>query len=339
VLTHYLTVFPLGAQLAWALWAHPEARGRAILANVGAAVAFLPWITGLINDFESPTTDIVNAIDVFTLHTARVTLEHWSVGYPLVFPNTPLRALPGRAALVLVAVGLVAAVAALAFARRRPQLERETGLVLALALGAPAGVFVASLIGTNLVAVRHLAASWPALSLLAGGVIVQAGPRLRIAALVAVFACFVVAAVKMLEPRFARPDYRGVAAAIDREARAGDVVLDGTTYSPAPVSPLDAALHRQHRIVHLGIGRVQFDPFRILAGPPPPRAATRRALARSPRARVFLVSSETISTRAEPPDNPLTQAVLQAIPRRYRLIRTRRYPGVLRLALLVYSPH
>jgi mannosyltransferase len=341
VLTHYTTVFALAAQLAWALWAHPKARRPALMANAAAAVGFLPWITGLINDFESPTTDIVNAIDVLTLHSARVTLEHWTVGHPLVLANAPLRALPGRLALVLLAFGLATAVAgALRAWRRSPplRLDDRLALVVALALGAPAGVLVVSVVGTNLVSVRHLAASWPALSLVAGALIVAAGPRVRIAAGALVIACFAIGAVKMLEPRFQRPDYQAVGRAIDREARPGDVVIDGTSYSPAPISPLDAALHRGHKPVHLGIGRVQFDPFRILAGPPPPGPATRRALAASPRGRVFVVSSETILARSAPPRNELTEQVLAAIPSRYRRVELRRYPGILRLALLVYAP-
>src|SRR5439155_9982270 len=108
--------------------------------------------------------------------------------------------------------------------------------------------------GTNLVSVRHLATSWPALALLAGALIVRAPPIARLAALGLLVGCFAIGAVRMLEPRLQRPDYEAVARAVDREAAPGDVVIDGTSYSPAPISPLDAALHRRHPLVHLGIG-------------------------------------------------------------------------------------
>ena len=44
VYTHYTSLFPLAAQLLWVLWAHPGARKAALLANAGAALAFLPWL-------------------------------------------------------------------------------------------------------------------------------------------------------------------------------------------------------------------------------------------------------------------------------------------------------
>src|SRR5207247_2577235 len=141
-----------------------------------------------------------------------------------------------------------------------------------------------------------------------------------LAALTLLVGCFAIGAVRMLEPRLQRPDYEAVARAVDREAAPGDVVIDGTSYSPAPISPLDAALHRRHPLVHLGIGRVRFDPFRIVAGPPPAAPATRRAVAAAPGKRVFVVSSETILARSAPPRIPLTEQVVGALPRGYRRI-------------------
>src|SRR5207302_1257899 len=51
--SHYTAAFPLAAQLLWLLWAHPGARVPAILANVGAAVAYVPWIPGYVADTKS----------------------------------------------------------------------------------------------------------------------------------------------------------------------------------------------------------------------------------------------------------------------------------------------
>src|SRR5439155_1296281 len=72
VYTHYTSGFALAAQLLWVLWAHPEARRAALLANLGAVVGFLPWLPGLIADFNSPTTKILAAAGPFNLHTVRV---------------------------------------------------------------------------------------------------------------------------------------------------------------------------------------------------------------------------------------------------------------------------
>ena len=103
VYTHYTAVFALGAQLLWLLWAHPEARRAALLANLGAAAGFLPWISGLSADLNSPTTKILGSLQPFTLDSLRISLEHWSVGYP---PSSPLRSLPGELGLILIALGV-----------------------------------------------------------------------------------------------------------------------------------------------------------------------------------------------------------------------------------------
>ncbi len=81
--THYTCVFALAAQLAWVLWAHPEARRAALLANAGAVIAFLPWISGFLDDLSSPDGRIMSALSPLTPDTARLAIEHWSVGYPL----------------------------------------------------------------------------------------------------------------------------------------------------------------------------------------------------------------------------------------------------------------
>ncbi len=65
VYTHYTCVFALGAQLVWLLWAHPEARKPALLANFAAAAAFLPWLPGLADDLNSPTADNLSALAPF----------------------------------------------------------------------------------------------------------------------------------------------------------------------------------------------------------------------------------------------------------------------------------
>ena len=117
VYTHYTAVFVLGAQLLWLLWAHPEARRPALLANLGAALAFLPWISGLIADLNSPTTKILGALEPFDLHTVTIVLEHWSIGYPYRFVG--LGSVPGTIGLILIGAGVAVAIASIAV-RGRP---------------------------------------------------------------------------------------------------------------------------------------------------------------------------------------------------------------------------
>jgi hypothetical protein len=340
--THYTVVFALAGQLVWLLWAHPGARKPALLANVGAVVGFLPWTTGLINDFHSPTTKILSALDVFTLHAGRLTLEHWLDGYPIIMPNTPLRGVPSFPALALLGLGVAAAVASVGAAwtrrpRRWPARHDRTLLIAALALASPVGVTAVSLVGTHLLSVRHLSASWPAFSLLLGALLVTASGWLRPAAVCLVIASFAIGAVRMLEPRFQRPDYQGSAQFVDRHASPHDVVIDVTNLSPSPPTALDVALDRPHRVFHIGRYKVEFKTFKILAGPRPAPEVTRRALATAHGGRVFVVSSETVRDRQPALQTPITEQVLAALPRGYRRVAIRTYPGILRLAVVVYA--
>ena len=345
VLTHYTSGFALAAQLGWLLFAHPEARRPALLANAAAALAFLPWLSGLINDFNSPTTSIVNALDVLNLHTARVTLEHWVVGYPYAYPNTSLGLIPGPAALVLLALGVAVAVCGTLLGASRRGLrgwlagaDRGLILVVALALSGPVGVVVASAVGTNVVSIRHLGASWPAFALTLATLLLAAGPRLRFAALALVVASFAIGAARMLEPRFARPDYRAAAAFVDRDAAPGDTVMDVTNLSPGPITAMDAAFDRSRRLFYVGRFRIRLDPFKILALPQPTARVTRRAAAAARGGRVFIVASETVGARSAPTRVVSTQEVIRALPAGYRRTKLRTYPGILRVAVLVYAP-
>ncbi|MEZ5156914.1 MAG: glycosyltransferase family 39 protein [Solirubrobacterales bacterium] len=82
--THYTAAFPLVAQFFWLLWAHPSARRPALIANAAAVVAYLPWISGLAADFDSPTTDILYAIQGSGLAAKLRAIESWAAGYPYV---------------------------------------------------------------------------------------------------------------------------------------------------------------------------------------------------------------------------------------------------------------
>ena len=94
--THYTCVFALAGQLGWLLWAHPEARRAAVTASAAAAVGFLPWLSGLQGDLQSPTTDILSALQPFDpqLHPG----ERRPLGdrAPRPQPPHPYRPAPGR---------------------------------------------------------------------------------------------------------------------------------------------------------------------------------------------------------------------------------------------------
>jgi hypothetical protein len=331
--THYTSVFVLGIQLLWLLWAHPEVRTPAVLANIGAVAAFLPWTSGLVKDLNSPTTDILSALSPFNPRYVRLSLEHWAIADPH-HRGTPLRDLPGTPALVLLALALIVACAgfaASAFRERRrwiARLNRRALLVFALALSTPVGEALFSALGpTSLFNHRNLAASWPALALSIATLLVAAGPRLRFATAALAIASFGLGAEKLLSERFQRPDYQAGAAFIDLHAGAHDVVIDSTgPLSPGPFSPLEVALRRRHRVLRAREPQETFS-----------EASTKAVDAAADGARIFVVGDLYVpvarmsAVRLEPP-MPATGH----FPARYRLVETRTYPGIFGVQVQVY---
>jgi 4-amino-4-deoxy-L-arabinose transferase-like glycosyltransferase len=323
VYTHYTSVFVLGTQFLWLLWAHPEARRPALLANAGAVVAFLPWLSGLLKDFDSPTTDILSALQPFDAEHVRISLEHWSIGYP--YSVLGLKEVPGVAALVLLGLAAIVAVAGvLLTAPSTPR--RRTLLIVALALSTPVGAALFSAFGgTTVFSTRNLAASWPALALAFSALLVAAGPRLRFAAVGLAVVSFAIGAVKLLEEQYGRPQYQAAANFVDRSATSRDVVIDETAVlSPGPLSHIDPYLARPRRVFRSRAPQENDHPFTVYDTNVPRAKAARRALAAAGGARVFLVTD--LGSALEP--RPMGS---------YRLVETRRYDGMIKLAVQVYA--
>lgn len=332
VYSHYTSAFVLAAQLVWLLWAHPQARRPAILANVGAAIAFAPWTTGLINDFTSPTSRILTALSPFTPHDVQVVLEHWTVGYP--YSTLPLRHLPGRLALVLFGLALVVAAAGIVLRVLRDRarawiasVDRRLLLVVVLFLSVPVGEGLASAVSTHLFGVRNLAPAWPAFALVLATALVAAGPWLRLAAVGLAVASFAIGAAKMLESRYQRPDFRDAAGFIDRHAAPRDVVIDATAnLSPGPYSPLDLTLERPRRVLRADAPQERDHPFNVFDPNVPLQTAVFRAVAAASGGRVFFLKYAGDARVPAP-----------RFPARYRIVADRTFPGFVSLALRVYA--
>jgi hypothetical protein len=342
VYSHYTCVFALAAQLLWLLWAHPEARKPAILSNLGALAAFLPWTTGLINDLTSPTSKILSALSPFTLHDIRQVLEHWAIGYPYTWVAR-LTELPGWPALLLLAAALVLAVAGIAAAARRvgprawlTTIDRRLVLIALLVLSVPVGEGIASALGDNIFGVRNLAASWPALALLLAAVVGAAGPRLGTIAGVLAVASFALGAGKLLTDQYQRPDYQAGARFIDRAAKPGDAIIDVTAVlSPGPLSPLDAALRRPHRIFRAGAPEERRSPFGFEDRPVPLAEALPHAIAAAPNGRIFFVA--TVFPQQIAGLEERTKQMPSPFPAGYEVLDSRRYPGIASTAVIVYA--
>jgi hypothetical protein len=346
VYTHYTVVFALGAQLLWVMWAHPEAHRAALLANAAAVVAFLPWLGGLTADLSSPTTDILSSLSPFDLRSVRISIQHWSIGYPFAFESTRLRELPGMAAVVMFGLGLAVAVAGLAFAWLRVaprtwlvRIDRRLVLVLALTLATPVGEAVVTAVSTNLFGTRNLAVSWPWFALSVAALIVAAGPRLRFVAAALVIGSFAIGAVKMLDEGFARPDFEAAAALVDREAVRGDVVVDGAVggLTPGPLSSLDVGLDRPHRVFRVGAPQQRDHPFAVLDPIFPVADVMRRVAKAASGRRIFIVTGDSPVPPSPAARIPNAEQIVEALPPRYRRTEARTYPGILRLVVLVYA--
>lgn len=230
---HYTVAFVLLAQLAWLLWRRPEARAPALIANVAAAVAYLPWVPALLDDVSSPSQDIIGSLAPFDLEGFAGFTASWSIGHPAKglagFWGT------GLEIALLAGIALGVAGAAIAFRGRGRAVAADAAgarehdtlvLVGMLALACPAGAALVSLAGADQFLPRNLAVSWPAFSLALAAVL-TAGPRpIRIVATATVLAVFAVGALRTTEPEWGRPDIAGAAAFIEANTGPGDVVLD-----------------------------------------------------------------------------------------------------------------
>jgi 4-amino-4-deoxy-L-arabinose transferase-like glycosyltransferase len=342
--SHYTAVFFLAAQFAWVLWAHPEARRAALLANLGAVVAFLPWATGLIADLNSPTTKLLGLLEPFTFANVRVSLEHWSIGYPYRFVG--LRSVPGVTGLALlgagVAMGIVAVAArgSLRSLLRRAAADRRLILIVALALAAPVGEAAVSLVGNDVFGTRNLAVSWPASALLAAMLLAAGRKPLRLVAASLLIAGFGVGTAMMLKSVNQRTDYRAAAGFIERNSTARDAIIDASVLSPGPVSGLDAALGQSGRVFRAGVPQERDHPFGVFDQVLPVSKVVHDAVAAAAGGRVFLVSlpgGERVPGRLFTYAQ-LTNAIATRLQRaHYRPVDTQPYPGIIPVAVHTYE--
>jgi hypothetical protein len=339
VYSHYTSVFVLAAQFLWLVWAHPEARRPALLANIGAVVAFVPWLSGLRADLDSPTTEILSELTPFDWGYVGQSLSHAAVGYPYQ-QSTGLDEVPGIPALVLLGLAVALAVAGLAVTalRRGPGLPRvhlspPLILVVVLALSAPIGEAIASAIGTNVLGARNLNASVPAFILSLAALLMAAGPWLRLLTAALALGAFALGAAKLLDEQYQRPNYKAAAELIDSETSPGDVVIDAAVLSPGPYSPLDVSLRGPHRVIRSGAPAERTRPFGLFDRVVPREEAAARAIAAADGRRIFVVAApeaDQPGLRGKPPSPSSFRP-------RYRLVETRTYPGTPAVLLQVWA--
>ncbi len=359
--THFTAVFVLLVGFVWCLVTHPSAARRVALANLLAAIGFLPWVPNLIRTSNSIGTRLYGALEPLTPHAIRVDLAQLWVGDP----QLPVAQFPGYGWALLAAVGVVGAGVAWRLApasdRRSPRpgfaLSRQhelgpragTALLVALAGAVPVATALYSAVRPSVWNSRDLIASMPAFATLVGAVLTRARRSVSWPAFILVAAALLVTDLRMRQLSYHRPDYRDVASVIDRTGARGSPVVNWPDVSPGPPSELEVALQLQggasrHPVLRLGTAPVAD----ILRAPPyttvlpePGQVVARHAAALAGNGRLFLVvpgpipvptllrtRDQHVTSTAHSNILALLAAFMSALPPRFHLVSSQRFPGV-----------
>lgn len=247
--THYIAVLILGPQLIWALWTHRDQARSIALAHGAAALAYLPWVPGLIEQVRNSASE-AQALD----KAAPTTLGHiGSIAAKSIggHPFVELREFPGTAVVALMfAVMAGAAIYQLVAASRRagrfprPLLIVPTGLLIILALAPLVGQTLYSLRpDTSFLLPRNVIVGVPYLLILAGAILTSLRPRAAAAALCAVALGAVgVGTVDAHRDTYQRTDTRWAGEVIDRIASPETAVINGQILY-ADIPPGQAVLY------------------------------------------------------------------------------------------------
>ncbi len=329
--THYTAIFVMAAQFAWALWAHPEARKPAILSAVGAAIGFLPWVSGLKGDFDSPTTKILSDLSPFDLDSIRISLEHWGLGYPYSSAGG-LTSLPGGPALVLLALAAIIAASGLIGQRGRirgwfASDDHRFGLLIALALATPVGEAVVSLIGTNTFGTRNLAASWPYMALAVAALLTVGKAWGRTAAAALTVLALGIGAGKMLtDSGFQRPRFADAASYIEQGPAA--VVVDGAALTPGPFTNFDFSLDPALPDLRLYVPEEKDHPFEVGDTYPVPSEVIDEAVAIADGGPIAIAVGLPLTSQ---------QQLEEWLPPGYELVEERTFPGLSDIQVFIFD--
>jgi hypothetical protein len=320
--THYTAIYVLVAGAVWALAFHPESRRPLLLAAAGAAVLYIPWVPFLLDDFDAPSQQVTERIAPFGFERTLDFTARTLFSGPLFTVGQLL----GSGWVLVLCAGLLLGIGGLAVRWSRsggpsPSWDRLADhrnivLIVMLALAAPAGAILISLLGDNQYLPRNIATSLPAMLLGVAAIVYLGWPRpIAIVATALVAAAFVFGAVRGLEPDFQRAGYDDAAEFIDAEAGPNDVVLDlSLSWVDAPekfyppAETLAVAFDHPHQVIAAHSPRMDVEAFLaargarlFLLGPPGFPESTERYLG--------LDDETPVAERSIPGSVPLTVRV------------------------------
>ena len=242
--THYTASFVIVGQGLWLLAFRRRFIGSLLLAWVVSALLFVPWLPELVNDRRAPGSSIISWFSPFTVSAVWGGFVRLLLGAPFSLPVK----VPGRFALALDALALMLALVGAglaAFRGQRLRVSESFALVTFTAFATPLGLLLYGVLLPSIYSQRNLAASLPALLALAAAGICALPKRFAVASASLLVVGFVAGAVASLAPANARPNFRAVAALVDRRSP-NDVLLDYSGFgdSGPPERQLQVALKK-----------------------------------------------------------------------------------------------
>ena len=320
--THYTGAFVLVAQLVWLLAYSKEDRVKALLANAGAVLLYIPWIPGYLADSDSPTTKILEALQGYGFEAKRTAVEQMLFWKASAEPWTVNR----LDVFLVTGAAVVAVIAAISILHRRRALGawlknpgQNVVLVTLLILATPVGALLLNVVSTDVFGTRNLAASWIGIPLALGALLVAAGRVWGSIATVLVVLGMGLGSVAVADPDRSAVRFDDAAEYIESAAKPGDAVVNRAHLTPVPLTPLDAYLDLGPGIGEYQLGLPVSEPpfLPTSVDLPDPQAELDKAL--SGRDRIYFV---TFGTQAPPePGVPFEVAGKQAvIPRDWKVV-------------------
>lgn len=351
--THFTSVFVLVALFAWAIVTQHAARRRLVLATGAAVILYLPELPVLHRISQSPGTALYAILDPLTAAHFRIDLGHWAIGHPYL----PLGEVPGTAAVVLIGLGIAVGLVgtAMKLAAQRPRWSAAGVLVVALAVAAPAGAALYTLLRQSVWGARNVISSWPALAVCAAALVAFPGAMWRRAAAVLLVSGFALGGISMLSASHHRPDYADAVAYVNSLDPRGGPIVELVAPTPGPPTATEAALtlagtSRSHPVFRVGAPPLQA----VLAAPPYAGLPRQRgevvageAGAAAGSGPLFLVAPISATPAAlealrgrhlHSPngDLGLLASFLGALPAHLHLVSSRSFPGLLPVTVYEY---
>lgn len=300
--SHYTSVFVLGVQAAWSLWARRERLREPLLANLLMVLLYVPWLPHV----RGKSLVTFQRFEPLSASNIATDLMRTIPGYPYA----TLRAIPTILGLVAIGICLLLGIAVAVWRRSRErhwtQDPSHLPLLVALALATPIGLFLYSVLVTDLWLARGLYASVPAAALVLGALLIRLPRPLAVVSVTVVLLTLVVGAIRAVSPNHVRTPFRSIAAYLDQNAGPGDPIIYGTIVGAPAIS---AQMGKPHQVLSSALG-----------------------LHGSARAgeRAFVVEDDDLASELHvvgPPALPHFRAVLK-----------KHYPGIFPTDVWIYRP-